>query len=42
MMLGGAPQVLLTGGGALTISSLIKSKHSYVPDLVLRGLAALI
>jgi type III pantothenate kinase len=40
--LGRPPLVLLTGGAAGAIDSLIRSGHSNVPDLVLRGLAALI
>jgi type III pantothenate kinase len=40
--LGVAPRVLLTGGAAPAIDRLIRSAHANVPDLVLRGLAALI
>jgi len=40
--LGVQPRVFLTGGAAPAIHSLIRSAHSNVPDLVLRGLAALI
>ena len=40
--LGVSPRVLLTGGAAPAIHPLIRSAHSNVPDLVLRGLAALI
>jgi type III pantothenate kinase len=40
--LGVSPRVLLTGGAAPAIQRLIRSAHSNVPDLVLRGLAALI
>lgn len=39
---GRSPLVLLTGGAAPTIGQLIRSAHSNVPDLVLRGLAMLI
>jgi type III pantothenate kinase len=35
------PAVLLTGGGAGTVQALLKSRSVEVPDLVLRGLAAL-
>jgi pantothenate kinase type III len=38
---GRAPLVLLTGGGAPSIQPLVRSKCISVPDLVLRGLAAL-
>jgi type III pantothenate kinase len=37
-----SPLVLLTGGAAPAISPLIRSPHSGIPDLVLRGLVALI
>jgi type III pantothenate kinase len=40
--LGVSPRVLLTGGAAAAIESLVRSAHANVPDLVLRGLAALI
>jgi type III pantothenate kinase len=40
--LGAAPLVILTGGAAPVIHPLMRSKHSSVPDLVLRGLVALI
>lgn len=40
--LGVTPRVLLTGGAAAAIDPLIRSAHVNVPDLVLRGLAALI
>lgn len=42
LVLGVSPRVLLTGGAAPAIAALIRSAHSNVPDLVLRGLAALI
>jgi type III pantothenate kinase len=38
---GRAPLVILTGGGAPSIESLVRSRSMHVPDLVLRGLAAL-
>jgi type III pantothenate kinase len=37
-----SPLVILTGGAAAAISPLIRSSHSSIPDLVLRGLVALI
>jgi pantothenate kinase type III len=40
-LLGRTPLVLLTGGGARTLRPLIRSRHVYVPDLTLRGLAVL-
>jgi type III pantothenate kinase len=40
-LLGRAPLVLLTGGGAPALRPLIRSAHTLVPDLVLRGLAVL-
>ncbi len=40
--LGSSPLVLLTGGAAPAIHPLIRSAHSSIPDLVLRGLVALI
>jgi type III pantothenate kinase len=39
--LGRAPLVVLTGGGAPALRPLIRSTHTLVPDLVLRGLAVL-
>ena len=39
---GAPPLVLLTGGGAAVVRPLVRSAHRSVPDLVLRGLAALI
>lgn len=39
---GASPLVLLTGGAAPAVHPLIRSAHSNVPDLVLRGLVALI
>lgn len=39
--LGRAPLVLLTGGAAPGIRSLITSQHRHVPDLVLQGLAVI-
>jgi type III pantothenate kinase len=39
-LLGRTPLVLMTGGGALAIRPLIRARHQFVPDLVLRGLAA--
>jgi type III pantothenate kinase len=38
---GRAPLVMLTGGGASSIQPLVRSRCVSVPDLVLRGLAAL-
>lgn len=40
-ILGRKPLVLLTGGGAPYLRSLIRSRHAFVPDLVLQGLAVL-
>jgi type III pantothenate kinase len=40
--LGATPLVLLTGGAAPAVEPLIRSTHLNVPDLVLRGLVALI
>jgi type III pantothenate kinase len=40
-LLGRAPLVLLTGGGAPYLRPLIRSRHAFVPDLVLQGLAVL-
>jgi type III pantothenate kinase len=37
--LGGAPRLLLTGGGAYQVSAWVPRVHEIVPDLVLRGLA---
>jgi len=39
-LVGRAPQLVLTGGGASGIRPLIRSKSLVVPDLVLEGLAA--
>jgi len=39
-LLGRAPRVLLTGGGAGQLEPLIRARHIRVPDLVLRGIAA--
>jgi type III pantothenate kinase len=39
---GTAPLVLVTGGAAEAIQPLIQSAHTLVPDLVLRGLVALL
>jgi type III pantothenate kinase len=36
-----APRVLLTGGAAPQLRQLLFSRHEYVPDLVLRGLAVI-
>ncbi|HEU4623237.1 MAG TPA: type III pantothenate kinase [Steroidobacteraceae bacterium] len=38
-VIGRAPLVLLTGGGAPALRPLIRSRHTFVPDLVLQGLA---
>jgi type III pantothenate kinase len=38
---GGAPLLLLTGGAAPAIARQVATPHSVIPDLVLRGLAAL-
>jgi len=38
---GRKPLVILTGGGAPSVEPLVRSRHMRVPDLVLRGLAAL-
>ncbi len=38
---GGAPLLILTGGGAPSVKPLVRSACVSVPDLVLRGLAAL-
>jgi type III pantothenate kinase len=40
-VIGRAPVVLLTGGGAPALRPLIRSRHRWVPDLVLQGLAVL-
>ena len=40
-LLGSAPLVLLTGGAAQPLRALIRSRHTLVPDLVLRGLAVI-
>jgi type III pantothenate kinase len=40
-VVGRPPLVLLTGGGAPTLRPLINSRHRFVPDLVLQGLAVL-
>jgi type III pantothenate kinase len=42
LALGSSPLLLLTGGAAPAIDPLIRSRHSSIPDLVLRGLLALI
>jgi type III pantothenate kinase len=39
--LGRAPLMFLTGGAAPGIARLIRARHRYVPDLVLRGLAVI-
>lgn len=39
-LVGRAPKLVLTGGGAATIRPLIRSANVLVPDLVLEGLAA--
>jgi type III pantothenate kinase len=38
---GRSPVLLLTGGAAPDIAPLIRSRHRYVPDLVLQGLAVI-
>ncbi|MGE0581497.1 MAG: type III pantothenate kinase [Steroidobacteraceae bacterium] len=38
---GGRPRLLVTGGGAAQVLALLTVPHALVPDLVLRGLAAL-
>ena len=38
---GQRPRLLLTGGAAPQVAPLLRSAHSVIPDLVLRGLAAL-
>lgn len=38
---GRSPLVLLTGGAASEIGHLIRTRHRYVPDLVLQGLAVI-
>jgi type III pantothenate kinase len=40
-IVGRRPRVLLTGGGAPDLRALIRSPHTFVPDLVLQGLAVL-
>jgi type III pantothenate kinase len=40
-VIGRAPLVLLTGGGAPALRPLIRAPHRFVPDLVLQGLAVL-
>jgi type III pantothenate kinase len=40
-LLGTAPLVLLTGGAAQPLRAVIQSRHTHVPDLVLRGLAVI-
>ena len=40
--LGRAPVLLLTGGAAPPLRRLLRSRHRHVPDLVLRGLQALL
>jgi type III pantothenate kinase len=40
-LVGRAPLLLLTGGAAPDISRLIRTRHRYVPDLVLQGLAVI-
>ena len=40
-VIGHPPLVLLTGGGAPALRPLISSRHRFVPDLVLQGLAVL-
>jgi len=40
-LLGRAPLVLVTGGGAPALRALIRSRYVLVPDLVLQGLAVL-
>lgn len=41
-VLGSAPVLLLTGGAAPQVRRLLRTRHRLVPDLVLRGLAALV
>jgi type III pantothenate kinase len=41
-ILGSAPLLLLTGGAAPQVRRLLRTRHRLVPDLVLRGLAALV
>ncbi|MEJ0036923.1 MAG: type III pantothenate kinase [Gammaproteobacteria bacterium] len=38
-LVGRTPLLLLTGGAAADVARLIRSRHRYVPDLVLQGLA---
>ncbi|HVY80665.1 MAG TPA: type III pantothenate kinase [Steroidobacteraceae bacterium] len=40
-VIGRAPLVLLTGGGAAALRPLIRSRHTFMPDLVLQGLAVI-
>jgi type III pantothenate kinase len=40
-IVGRRPRILLTGGGAPDLRALIRSPHTFVPDLVLQGLAVL-
>lgn len=40
-LVGRSPLVLLTGGAAPEIARLIRTRHRYVPDLVLQGLAVI-
>jgi type III pantothenate kinase len=40
-LVGRAPLVILTGGGAQAIRPLVRARHRFVPDLVLRGLAVI-
>lgn len=40
-LLGRPPLVLVTGGGAPGLRPLLRSAHTWVPDLILRGLAVL-
>jgi type III pantothenate kinase len=40
-LVGRSPVLLLTGGAASEISRLIRTRHRYVPDLVLRGLVVI-
>ena len=38
---GRTPLMLLTGGAAPGIAGLVRTRHRYVPDLVLQGLAVI-
>jgi type III pantothenate kinase len=40
-VVGRTPLVILTGGGVPALRSLIRARHVFVPDLVLRGLAVI-